>query len=276
MGRHRGAGLGGGNDEREQTLNQLLVEMDGFEANEGVILIAATNRPDVLDPALLRPGRFDRQVVVPNPDVLGREQILKVHMRKVPLAPDVDARIIARGTPGFSGADLANLVNEAALLSARKNKRLVTMAEFEEAKDKVMMGAERRSMVMSEDEKRLTAYHEAGHALVALHVPKHDPLHKVTIIPRGRAMGVTMSLPESDKYSYSKVELESRLAMAFGGRVAEELVFGPENVTTGAGDDIRKATEWARRMVTEFGFSERSSVRCAIPTTRRKSSSAIR
>ena len=257
VGRHRGAGLGGGNDEREQTLNQLLVEMDGFEANEGVILIAATNRPDVLDPALLRPGRFDRQVVVPNPDVLGREQILKVHMRKVPLAPDVDARIIARGTPGFSGADLANLVNEAALLSARKNKRLVTMAEFEEAKDKVMMGAERRSMVMSEEEKRLTAYHEAGHALVALHVPKHDPLHKVTIIPRGRAMGVTMSLPEADKYSHSKVELESRLAMAFGGRVAEELVFGPENVTTGAGDDIRKATEWARRMVTEFGFSEK-------------------
>ena len=257
VGRHRGAGLGGGNDEREQTLNQLLVEMDGFEANEGVILIAATNRPDVLDPALLRPGRFDRQVVVPNPDVLGREQILKVHMRKVPLAPDVDPRIIARGTPGFSGADLANLVNEAALLSARKNKRLVTMAEFEEAKDKVLMGAERRSMVMTEDEKRLTAYHEAGHALVALNVPKHDPLHKVTIIPRGRAMGVTMSLPEADKYSHSKIELESRLAMAFGGRVAEELVFGPENVTTGAGDDIRKATEWARRMVTEFGFSEK-------------------
>ncbi|MCY4550441.1 MAG: ATP-dependent zinc metalloprotease FtsH [Defluviicoccus sp.] len=257
VGRHRGAGLGGGNDEREQTLNQLLVEMDGFEANEGVILIAATNRPDVLDPALLRPGRFDRQVVVPNPDVLGREQILKVHMRKVPLAPDVDARVIARGTPGFSGADLANLVNEAALLSARKNKRLVTMAELEEAKDKVMMGAERRSMVMSEEEKRLTAYHEAGHALVALNVPRHDPLHKVTIIPRGRAMGVTMSLPEADKYSHSKLELESRLAMAFGGRVAEELVFGPENVTTGAGDDIRKATEWARRMVTEFGFSDK-------------------
>ncbi len=257
VGRHRGAGLGGGNDEREQTLNQLLVEMDGFEANEGVILIAATNRPDVLDPALLRPGRFDRQVVVPNPDVLGREQILKVHMRKVPLAPDVDARVIARGTPGFSGADLANLVNEAALLSARKNKRLVTMAELEEAKDKVMMGAERRSMVMSEEEKRLTAYHEAGHALVALNVPKHDPLHKVTIIPRGRAMGLTMSLPEADKYSHSKLELESRLAMAFGGRVAEELVFGPENVTTGAGDDIRKATEWARRMVTEFGFSDK-------------------
>ena len=257
VGRHRGAGLGGGNDEREQTLNQLLVEMDGFEANEGVILIAATNRPDVLDPALLRPGRFDRQVVVPNPDVLGREQILKVHMRKVPLAPDVDARVIARGTPGFSGADLANLVNEAALLAARMNKRLVTMAEFESAKDKVMMGAERRSMVMSEEEKRLTAYHEAGHALVALNVPKHDPLHKVTIIPRGRAMGMTMSLPEADKYSHSKMELESRLAMVFGGRVAEELVFGPENVTTGAGDDIRKATEWARRMVTEFGFSEK-------------------
>ena len=257
VGRHRGAGLGGGNDEREQTLNQLLVEMDGFEANEGVILIAATNRPDVLDPALLRPGRFDRQVVVPNPDVLGREQIVKVHMRKVPLAPDVDARVIARGTPGFSGADLANLVNEAALLAARKNRRLVTMAEFEEAKDKVMMGAERRSLVMTEEEKRLTAYHEAGHALVALNVPKHDPLHKVTIIPRGRAMGVTMSLPETDRYSHSKLELESRLAMAFGGRVAEELVFGPENVTTGAGDDIRKATEWARRMVTEFGFSDR-------------------
>ncbi len=257
VGRHRGAGLGGGNDEREQTLNQLLVEMDGFEANEGVILIAATNRPDVLDPALLRPGRFDRQVVVPNPDVLGREQIIKVHMRKVPLAPDVDARVIARGTPGFSGADLANLVNEAALLAARKNRRLVTMAEFEDAKDKVMMGAERRSLVMTEEEKRLTAYHEAGHALVALHVPKHDPLHKVTIIPRGRAMGVTMSLPETDRYSHSKLELESRLAMAFGGRVAEEIVFGPENVTTGAGDDIRKATEWARRMVTEFGFSDR-------------------
>ena len=257
VGRHRGAGLGGGNDEREQTLNQLLVEMDGFEANEGVILIAATNRPDVLDPALLRPGRFDRQVVVPNPDVLGREQIVKVHMRKVPLAPDVDARVVARGTPGFSGADLANLVNEAALLAARKNRRLVTMAEFEEAKDKVMMGAERRSLVMTEEEKRLTAYHEAGHALVALNVPKHDPLHKVTIIPRGRAMGVTMSLPETDRYSHSKLELESRLAMAFGGRVAEELVFGPENVTTGAGDDIRKATEWARRMVTEFGFSDR-------------------
>ena len=257
VGRHRGAGLGGGNDEREQTLNQLLVEMDGFEANEGVILIAATNRPDVLDPALLRPGRFDRQVVVPNPDVLGREQILKVHMRKVPLAPDVDARIIARGTPGFSGADLANLVNEAALLAARKNKRLVTMAEFEEAKDKVMMGAERRSMVMTEDEKKLTAYHEAGHALVALKVPKHDPLHKVTIIPRGRALGLTMSLPERDRYGFSKIEIECKLAMMFGGRIAEEIEFGPENVTTGAGDDIRQATDWARRMVTEFGFSEK-------------------
>ena len=257
VGRHRGAGLGGGNDEREQTLNQLLVEMDGFEANEGVILIAATNRPDVLDPALLRPGRFDRQVVVPNPDVLGREMILKVHMKKVPLAPDVDAKVIARGTPGFSGADLANLVNEAALLAARKNKRLVTMAEFEDAKDKVMMGAERRSMVMTEDEKALTAYHEAGHALVALSVPKHDPLHKVTIIPRGRALGVTMSLPERDKYGYSKVELTSKLAMMFGGRVAEELVFGEENVTTGAGNDIQQATGLARSMVTEYGFSDK-------------------
>ena len=257
VGRHRGAGLGGGNDEREQTLNQLLVEMDGFEANEGVILIAATNRPDVLDPALLRPGRFDRQVTVSNPDILGREQILKVHMRKVPLAPDVDARIIARGTPGFSGADLANLVNEAALLAARMNKRLVTMAEFEDAKDKVMMGTERRSMVMSEEEKKLTAYHEAGHALVAINVPKHDPLHKVTIIPRGRALGLTMSLPERDRYSMSKLELESKLAMMFGGRIAEEITFGEENVTTGAGDDIRQATNLARRMVTEYGFSEK-------------------
>ena len=226
VGRHRGAGLGGGNDEREQTLNQLLVEMDGFEANEGVILIAATNRPDVLDPALLRPGRFDRQVVVPNPDVAGREKILKVHMRKVPLAPDVDAKVIARGTPGFSGADLANLVNEAALLAARRGKRLVTMAEFEDAKDKVMMGAERRSMVMTEKEKKLTAYHEAGHALVALSVPQHDPLHKVTIIPRGRALGVTMCLPERDRLSLTKLEMESRLAMMFGGRVAEEISSG--------------------------------------------------
>ena len=256
VGRHRGAGLGGGNDEREQTLNQLLVEMDGFESNEGVILIAATNRPDVLDPALLRPGRFDRQVVVPNPDITGREQILKVHMRKVPIAPDVKARTIARGTPGFSGADLANLVNEAALLAARRNKRVVTMSEFEDAKDKVMMGAERRSMVMSDDEKELTAYHEAGHALVALHVPKHDPLHKVTIIPRGRALGVTMSLPERDKLSQTKTELTSRLAMAFGGRVAEELIFGFDNITTGAGNDIQQATGIARRMVTEFGFSD--------------------
>ena len=257
VGRHRGAGLGGGNDEREQTLNQLLVEMDGFESNEGVILIAATNRPDVLDPALLRPGRFDRQVVVPNPDILGREKILKVHMRKVPLAPDVDARVIARGTPGFSGADLANLVNEAALLAARIGKRVVTMAEFEAAKDKVLMGAERRSMVMTEEEKKLTAYHEAGHALVGLKVPKHDPLHKVTIIPRGRALGVTMSLPERDRLSFSKIELESMLAVMFGGRIAEELVFGAENVTTGAGNDIQQATSWARRMVTEFGFSDK-------------------
>ncbi len=257
VGRHRGAGLGGGNDEREQTLNQLLVEMDGFEANEGVILIAATNRPDVLDPALLRPGRFDRQVVVPNPDINGREKILKVHMRKVPLAPDVDAKVVARGTPGFSGADLANLVNEAALLAARKNRRVVTMADFEEAKDKVLMGAERRSMVMTDDEKKLTAYHEAGHALVGLFSPKHDPLHKVTIIPRGRALGVTMSLPERDQYTASKVELESKLAMTFGGRVAEELIFGEENVTTGAANDIRQATNLARRMVTEWGMSDK-------------------
>ena len=257
VGRHRGAGLGGGNDEREQTLNQLLVEMDGFETNEGVILIAATNRPDVLDPALLRPGRFDRQVTVPNPDILGREKILKVHMRKVPLAPDVDPRVIARGTPGFSGADLANLINEAALLAARIGKRGVTMQEFEDAKDKVMMGAERRSMVMTEDEKKLTAYHEAGHALVGLKVPKYDPLHKVTIIPRGRALGVTMSLPERDRLSYSKLELESKLAVMYGGRVAEELVFGKENVTTGAGNDIQQATSWARRMITEFGFSDK-------------------
>jgi cell division protease FtsH len=257
VGRHRGAGLGGGNDEREQTLNQLLVEMDGFEANEGVILIAATNRPDVLDPALLRPGRFDRQVVVPNPDVAGREKILKVHMRKVPLSPDVDAKVIARGTPGFSGADLANLVNEAALLAARRGKRMVTMHELEDAKDKVMMGTERRSMVMTEKEKELTAYHEGGHALVNLHVPQADPLHKVTIIPRGRALGVTMSLPERDKYSLSKIELTSKIAMMFGGRVAEELIFGPENVTTGASNDIQQATNLARRMVTEFGMSEK-------------------
>src|SRR5512145_1705602 len=256
-GRHRGAGLGGGNDEREQTLNQLLVEMDGFEANEGVILIAATNRPDVLDPALLRPGRFDRQVVVPNPDVLGREKILKVHLRKVPIAPDVDPKVIARGTPGFSGADLANLVNEAALLAARRGKRMVTMSELEDAKDKVMMGAERRSMVMTEKEKELTAYHEGGHALVMLYVPGHEPLHKVTIIPRGRALGVTMFLPERDKYSQSRRELEAMMSSLFGGRVAEEMVFGEENVTTGAADDIRRATNLARRMVTEFGFSDK-------------------
>ena len=257
VGRHRGAGLGGGNDEREQTLNQLLVEMDGFEANEGVILIAATNRPDVLDPALLRPGRFDRQVVVPNPDVLGREKILRVHMRKVPLAPDVDPAVIARGTPGFSGADLANIVNEAALLAARKNRRVVSMREFEDAKDKVMMGPERRSMVMSEEEKRLTAYHEAGHALIMLSVEYHEPLHKVTIIPRGRALGVTMFLPERDKYSQTISELRARIVGLFGGRVAEELVFGKHKITTGAGDDIRRATDIARAMVTQFGFSEK-------------------
>ena len=257
VGRHRGAGLGGGNDEREQTLNQLLVEMDGFEANEGVILIAATNRPDVLDPALLRPGRFDRQIVVPNPDILGREKILKVHMRKVPLAPDVDARVLARGTPGFSGADLANLINEAALLAARKSKRVVTMQEFEDAKDKVMMGAERRSMVMTEEEKELTAYHEAGHALVGLNMPKTDPLHKVTIIPRGRALGVTMNLPERDQLSLSETQLLSRLAMMYGGRIAEEQTFGKENITTGAGNDIQQATNLARRMVTEYGFSDK-------------------
>src|SRR6202023_2959795 len=242
VGRHRGAGLGGGNDEREQTLNQLLVEMDGFESNEGIILIAATNRPDVLDPALLRPGRFDRQVVVPNPDVVGREQILKVHVRNVPLAADVDVKVVARGTPGFSGADLANLVNEAALMAARKNRRMVTHADFEEAKDKVMMGAERKSMVMTEDEKRMTAYHEGGHALVALSVPATDPLHKVTIIPRGRALGVTMFLPERDKYSQSKQEIKAMMTSLFGGRVAEELIFGEDKVTTGASDDIRRAT----------------------------------
>ena len=257
VGRHRGAGLGGGNDEREQTLNQLLVEMDGFESNEGVILIAATNRPDVLDPALLRPGRFDRQVVVPNPDILGREKILKVHLRKVPTAPDMDPKVIARGTPGFSGADLANLVNEAALLAARRGRRVVTMDEMEAAKDKVLMGAERRSMVMTDEEKKLTAFHEAGHALVTLNLPKTDPLHKVTIIPRGRALGVTMSLPERDQYSLSKLQLESRLAIMFGGRIAEELVFGPENITTGASNDIQQATAIARRMVTEFGFSDK-------------------
>ena len=256
VGRHRGAGLGGGNDEREQTLNQLLVEMDGFEANEGVILIAATNRPDVLDPALLRPGRFDRQVVVPNPDILGREKILKVHMRKVPLAPDVDAKVIARGTPGFSGADLANLVNEAALLAARKNRRVVSMQELEESKDKVMMGTERRSMVMTEEEKEMTAYHEGGHALVMMHVKGHEPLHKVTIIPRGRALGVTMWLPERDKYAQSYTELKARIASSFGGRVAEEIIYGKENITTGAAQDIQQATQISRAMITEYGFSD--------------------
>ncbi|WP_135469092.1 ATP-dependent zinc metalloprotease FtsH [Crenalkalicoccus roseus] len=257
VGRHRGAGLGGGNDEREQTLNQMLVEMDGFEANEGVILIAATNRPDVLDPALLRPGRFDRQVVVPNPDVNGREKILRVHMRKVPLAADVDPKVIARGTPGFSGADLANLVNEAALLAARTGRRTVSMAEFEAAKDKVLMGAERRSLVMSEDEKRMTAYHEAGHALVALKLPECDPVHKATIIPRGRALGLVMSLPEGDRYSKHKSKLLQELAMAMGGRVAEELIFGPDKVSNGAAGDIKMATDQARRMVTEWGMSEK-------------------
>ena len=257
VGRHRGAGLGGGNDEREQTLNQLLVEMDGFEANEGIILVAATNRPDVLDPALLRPGRFDRQVVVPNPDILGREKILGVHMKKVPLAPDVKPRVIARGTPGFSGADLANLVNEAALLAARKGKRLVSMLEFEEAKDKVMMGSERRSMVMTDDEKKLTAYHEGGHALVALHCPASDPIHKATIIPRGRALGMVMRLPERDEYSQSREKMHDNLAIAMGGRVAEEIIFGHGKVTSGASSDIQMATNLARRMVTQWGMSDK-------------------
>ena len=256
VGRQRGAGLGGGNDEREQTLNQLLVEMDGFETNSGVILIAATNRPDVLDPALLRPGRFDRQVVVPNPDVNGREEILAVHVRKVPLAPDVDIRVIARGTPGFSGADLANLINEAALLAARRNKFKVTMADMEDAKDKVMMGAERRSMVMDDKEKKMTAYHEAGHAICSLHLPESDPLHKVTIIPRGRALGLTMQLPEKDKYSQSYTYLKSRISILFGGRLAEELTFGADKVSTGASNDIQVATNIARHMVTEWGMSE--------------------
>ena len=255
VGRHRGAGLGGGNDEREQTLNQLLVEMDGFEANEGIILIAATNRPDVLDPALLRPGRFDRQVIVPNPDVMGREQILKVHVRKVPLAPDVDLKTIARGTPGFSGADLMNLVNESALLAARRGKRIVTMHEFEDAKDKVMMGAERRTLVMTEDEKRLTAYHESGHAIVALNVPATDPVHKATIIPRGRALGMVMQLPERDKLSMSFEQMTSRLAIMMGGRIAEEMTFGKDKVTSGAQSDIEQATRLAKMMVTRWGFS---------------------
>jgi len=257
VGRHRGAGLGGGHDEREQTLNQLLVEMDGFEGHEGTIVIAATNRPDVLDPALLRPGRFDRQVVVPLPDIRGREQILKVHMRKVPISDDVVPSIIARGTPGFSGADLANLVNEAALFSARANKSKVTMAEFEKAKDKIMMGAERKSMVMSEDEKKLTAYHEAGHAIVGRLVPEHDPVHKVTIIPRGRALGVTMFLPEDDRYSNTKQRLESQICTLYGGRIAEELIFGKDKVTTGASNDIERATEIAKNMVTKWGLSEK-------------------
>ncbi len=255
VGRHRGAGLGGGHDEREQTLNQLLVEMDGFETNEGVILIAATNRPDVLDPALLRPGRFDRQVVVPRPDVRGREEILKVHARRIPLAPDVDLRLLARGTPGFSGADLANLVNEAALLAARRNKKLVERTDFDEAKDKVLMGVERRSMIISEEEKKTTAFHEAGHALVAILLPGADPVHKVTIIPRGRALGITQQLPTDDKYSYSKDYLLSRITISLGGRAAEEVVFGQK--TTGAGDDLEKATELARKMVCEWGMSEK-------------------
>ncbi len=257
VGRHRGAGLGGGNDEREQTLNQLLVEMDGFEANEGVIILAATNRPDVLDPALLRPGRFDRQVVIPLPDVKGREKILSVHVKKVPLSQNVNLVILARGTPGFSGADLANLVNEAALLAARRGKRVVGMDEFEEAKDKVMMGAERKSMVMSDEEKKLTAYHEAGHAIVALNEPESDPIHKATIIPRGRALGLVMRLPERDRISMSRAKLKADLAVAMGGRLAEELIFGHDKVTTGASSDIRMATDIARRMVTEWGMSDR-------------------
>ncbi len=257
VGRHRGAGLGGGHDEREQTLNQLLVEMDGFEGNEGIIVIAATNRPDVLDPALLRPGRFDRQVVVGLPDVRGREQILKVHMRRLPLADDVKPSVIARGTPGFSGADLANLVNEAALFAARANKRLVEMDDFERAKDKLLMGTERRSMVMSDQEKKLTAYHESGHAIVGRLVPEHDPIHKVSIIPRGRALGVTLFLPTEDRYSYSKQRLESQISSLFGGRIAEELIFGPQYVTTGAQNDIQRATELARSMVTKWGLSDK-------------------
>jgi cell division protease FtsH len=257
VGRHRGAGLGGGNDEREQTLNQLLVEMDGFESNEGVILVAATNRPDVLDPALLRPGRFDRQVTVPNPDIIGREKILRVHVRNIPIAPDVNLRTIARGTPGFSGADLANLANEAALLAARRNKRLVTMSDFEDAKDKVMMGAERRSMVMDEDEKKMTAYHEGGHALVAIRTPGSDPVHKATIIPRGQALGMVMQLPERDQLSFKRQQMTSRLAVMMGGRVAEELIFGYDQVSSGAGSDISQATKLARAMVTQWGMSDK-------------------
>lgn len=257
VGRQRGAGLGGGHDEREQTLNQMLVEMDGFEGNEGIIVIAATNRPDVLDPALLRPGRFDRQVVVGLPDVRGREQILKVHMRRVPLSPDVDPAILARGTPGFSGADLANLINEAALFAARGNKRVVSMVEFEKAKDKIMMGAERRSMVMTEEQKASTAYHEAGHAIIGRLVPEHDPVHKVTIIPRGRALGVTFFLPEGDQISASRQKLESQISTLYGGRLAEEIIYGPEHVSTGASNDIKVATNIARNMVTQWGFSEK-------------------
>jgi cell division protease FtsH len=257
VGRHRGHGLGNSNDEREQTLNQLLVEMDGFEANEGIIIIAATNRPDVLDPALLRPGRFDRQVVVPVPDIDGREKILAVHMKKVPLAPDVNPRVIARGTPGFSGADLANLVNEAALLAARRNKRLVAMQEFEDAKDKVMMGAERRSMVMTEDEKKMTAYHEAGHAIVSLNEAASDPIHKATIIPRGRALGMVMRLPERDSYSYHRDKMLANLSVAMGGRVAEEIIFGHDKVSSGASSDIQYATGLARNMVTKWGMSDK-------------------
>lgn len=262
VGRHRGAGLGGGNDEREQTLNQLLVEMDGFEENEGVILVAATNRPDVLDPALLRPGRFDRQVVVPNPDINGREKILLVHMKKVPLATDVSARVIARGTPGFSGADLMNLVNEAALMAARKGKLTVNMNDFEQAKDKVMMGAERRSLVMTDEEKKLTAYHEAGHAIIAFYSPDSDPIHKATIIPRGRALGMVMRLPEGDRISMSRSKLLADLRVSMGGRLAEEMIFGPEKVTTGASSDIKMATEISHRMVTEWGMSDKLGFQC--------------
>jgi cell division protease FtsH len=257
VGRHRGAGLGGGNDEREQTLNQLLVEMDGFNANEGVIIIAATNRPDVLDPALLRPGRFDRQIVVPNPDILGREKILKVHLRKVLTAPDIDPLVLARGTPGFSGADLANLVNEAALMAARHNKKVVTMLELEAAKDKVMMGVERKSLVMREEEKKLTAYHESGHAIVSLHCPTSDPIHKATIIPRGRALGLVMRLPETDRLSVTREKLKADIAVAMGGRVAEEVIFGYERVTSGASSDFHQATKMARAMVTEWGMSDK-------------------
>ena len=261
VGRHRGAGLGGGNDEREQTLNQMLVEMDGFDTQEGIVLIAATNRPDVLDPALLRPGRFDRQVVVPNPDIDGREKIIKVHLKKVPVGPDVEARIIARGTPGFSGADLANLVNEAALLAARRNRRVIAMAELEEAKDKVMMGAERRSMVMGEEERKLTAYHESGHAIAALHSSESDPIHKATIVPRGQALGMVMRLPEKDHFAYARDKLEANLVVAMGGRIAEEMIFGAEKVTTGASSDIQQATDIARRMVTEWGMSDLGPLR---------------